>query len=104
MAVIMLGFMMHMYSNKAANLGIVLGSIAVFAVALYLVRSQATIEDVSYMKAMIQHHSIAILTSERADISDPRVRDRANQIIQSQRQEIAEMKTLISELENGPSD
>ena len=72
-----------------------------FAVALYLVRSQATVGDVAYMKAMIPHHSIAILTSERADITDPRVRELADGIIEAQRLEIAEMKALIADLEGG---
>ena len=71
----------------------------VFAVSLWLVRSQATIDDVSWMKAMIPHHSIAILTSERANISDPRAKKLADQIIEAQRREIEEMKALISELE-----
>jgi uncharacterized protein (DUF305 family) len=100
MAVIMMSFMLNMYPNKKVNGGIFVGSIAVFALALYLVRSQETIEDVSYMRAMIPHHSIAILTSERAHISDPRVRELADQIIESQREEIAEMKSLITELDN----
>ena len=72
-----------------------------FCVSLWLVRSQATVDQVSYMKAMIPHHSIAIMTSERAGIADPRVRKLADQIITSQRQEIAEMKALIAELERG---
>lgn len=100
MAVIMLSFMLHMYNNKNVNIAIYVGSLAVFALALYLVRSQTTIEDVSYMKAMIPHHSIAIMTSERANIADSRVRELADQIIESQREEIAEMKSLIAELEN----
>jgi hypothetical protein len=99
MAVIMLGYMLHMYENRRVNLGIFLGSAALFALALWLVRSQTTVEDVSYMRAMIPHHSIAILTSSRARISDPRVRQLADQIIESQRREIAEMKELIAELE-----
>ena len=74
MAVIMLLFMRKMYENKLANAAIFLGSVAVFAGALWLLRSQETVDDVAYMKAMIPHHSIAILTSERAQISDPRVR------------------------------
>jgi uncharacterized protein (DUF305 family) len=74
----------------------------VFAGALWLVRSQASVDQVSYMKAMIPHHSIAILTSERAHISDPRVRRLADNIIETQRREIAEMKALISELEAAP--
>ena len=100
MAIIMLGFMFGMYPDKGVNLGILVGGVAVFAFALYLVRSQETVEDIAWMKAMIPHHSIAILTSERANISDPRVRKLADQIISSQRQEIAEMKSLIQELED----
>lgn len=100
MAVIMLGFMQGMYTNRRVNIGIFVGSALVFVLALWLVRSQATIEDVSYMKAMIPHHSIAILTSERAHISDPRVRALADGIIDTQRKEIAEMKALIIDLEN----
>jgi len=99
MAVIMLGFMMKMYTKRRVNIGIFVGSALVFAVALWLVRSQATVKDVAWMKAMIPHHSIAILTSERAHISDPRVRKLADGIIEAQRREIAEMKTLIEDLE-----
>ena len=100
MAGIMLSFMLNMHTNRGVNIGIYAGSIVVFALALWLARSQATVEDVSWMKAMIHHHSIAILNSENANISDPRVRELADQIIESQRQEIAEMKQLIQELEN----
>ncbi len=99
MAVVMLGFMLKMYDNRKANIGIFVGSAVVFAVSLWLVRSQATVEDVSWMKAMIPHHSIAILTSERAHISDPRIRKLAAGIIETQRKEIFEMKVLIEDLE-----
>ncbi len=100
MAVIMLLFMLDMYTDSRTNTSIILGSVVVFVAALWLVRSQATVEDVSWMKAMIPHHSIAILTSERANISDPRVRELADSIIKAQRKEIAEMKALIIDLEN----
>jgi hypothetical protein len=100
MAVIMLIFMLDMYKNRKINAAILAGSVIVFAGALWLVRSQTTVEDVSYMKAMIPHHSIAILTSERANIADPRVRKLADTIIETQRKEIAEMKALIEDLEN----
>src|SRR5690606_33602849 len=63
MAVIMLSFMLGMYKNKSVNIAIFVGSAAVFILALWLVRSQATVSGVSYMKAMIPHHSIAIMTS-----------------------------------------
>lgn len=99
MAIVMIGFMGGMYRNRRANLGIAIGSAAVFAVALWLVRSQETVADVSYMKAMIPHHSIAIMTSERAHIRDPEVRQLADRIIDAQLREIAEMKRLIARLE-----
>ena len=102
MAVIMLLFMLKMYPRKGVNAAILGVSVLVFAGALYLVRSQETVADVSYMKAMIPHHSIAILTSERAHIRDPRVRKLADGIIEAQVREIGDMKRLISELEQNP--
>ncbi|MBL0419978.1 DUF305 domain-containing protein [Ramlibacter sp. AW1] len=99
MAVVMLGFMLNMYKRKGLNLAIFGGSVAVFAGALWLVRSQASVDDIEYMKAMIPHHSIAILTSNRSQISDPRVRKLADEIIEAQEKEIAEMKYLIRDLE-----
>lgn len=102
MAVVMLAFMLSMYRNTRVNIGIFVGSIVVFALALTLVRTQATVQDRSYMSAMIPHHSIAILTSERAEISDVRVRALADDIIEAQRREIAEMTWLIDDIgENG---
>lgn len=100
MAVVMLTFMLKMHENKALNVAIYVGSIVVFAAALWLVRSQAAVDEVAYMRAMIPHHSIAILTSERAGITDPRVRKLADDIIAAQRREIAEMKALIIDLES----
>ncbi|TFB14160.1 DUF305 domain-containing protein [Filobacillus milosensis] len=105
MAVIMLGFMRNMLKNRKANIGILIGSIIVFSVSLYLMRSQAPVDDVDYMEAMIPHHSIAILTSERANITDPRVEKLSEEIIKAQRKEIAEMKKLIEDIEeNGEEE
>lgn len=102
MAVLMLAFMWAMYPNKRANFAIVVSACAAFLCALWLVRSQATVGDVAYMKAMIPHHSIAVMTSERAHIRDPRVRQLADKIIEAQVREIAEMETLIADLEKNP--
>ena len=105
MAIVMLGFMLNMYRNTRMNLAIFAGGLVVFAGSLWLVRSQETIDDVAWMKAMIPHHSIAILTSERAHIRDPRVRDLADGIIETQRNEIAKMEALIGDIEkNGVED
>lgn len=101
MALIMFFFMRNMYKNKKMNLGIVIGSIALFVIALGLVRDQkSTVGDVLWMKGMIPHHSIAILTSERADIKDPEVKKLAEDIIKAQKKEIEEMKAMINRLQN----
>lgn len=102
MAVIMLGFMWSMYGKTRINQAILGGAVIVFASSLWLVRSQATVGDVAYMKAMIPHHSIAIMTSGRAHIRDPRVRELADGIIEAQVREIAEMDTLIADLSRNP--
>ncbi len=102
MVVAMLSFMLGMYKNKGKNILIYTGSVLVFAGALFLVRSQVTVGDTSYMSAMIPHHSIAIMTSERAGIEDVRVRELADNIIKAQRKEIKEMEWLIDDIkQNG---
>lgn len=101
MAVIMLLFMLKMYKNKKKNRAILLGSILLFGAALMLLRTQKPIiGDVLWMKAMIPHHSIAILTSERANIKDPEVKKLAEDIIKAQKREIEEMKVMIKRLEH----
>ena len=102
MALIMIAFMWTMYGNNRINASIVVGSVIVFGLSLWLVRSQETVDDLSYMKAMIPHHSIAIMTSRRAHIKDPRVRELADGIIAAQVKEIGEMKELIADLERNP--
>lgn len=101
MAVIMWFFMRKMYKNKKKNISILLGSLVLFVTALGLVRAQSPIVgDVLWMKAMIPHHSIAILTSERADINDPEAKKLAEEIIKAQRKEIEQMKAMIKRLDN----
>lgn len=99
MAVVMLAFMWGMYKNKAKNWFIIAVAVVIFALSLFLVRSQTTIDDSDYMSAMIPHHSIAIMTSERAGIEDVRVRKLANDIIRAQRREIDEMRWLLEDIE-----
>lgn len=102
MAVVMLAFMLNMYKSSKVNVAIAVVSFVLFAGALWLMRSQETVDDVSYMKAMIPHHSIAIMTSRRAHIRDPRVRKLADKIIEAQVREIGEMEALIADLEKSP--
>ncbi|MGB7340263.1 MAG: DUF305 domain-containing protein [Phototrophicaceae bacterium] len=105
MAVIMLSFMRSMYKSSKTNMAIYIGSLVVFVLSLFLVRSQTTVGDSSWMRAMIPHHSIAVLTSENAQIDDVRVRALADDIIEAQRREIDEMNWLLEDIrENGVAE
>jgi hypothetical protein len=98
MTIVMLGFMWSMYHGRGTKVA-VLGLAAVLGLGLlWTNRSQALISDVSFMKSMIPHHSIAINNARKASISDPRVRKLADEIIESQVREIAEMKLLIEDI------
>ena len=99
MAVIMLAFMWSMYKGTGAKVSVLVGSALIATILLWANRTQALIDDTAFMKSMIPHHSIAINNARKASISDPRVRALADQIIQSQVREIAEMKLLLRDIE-----
>ena len=98
MGIVMLGFMWSMHGNVRVNVAIIAGCVLLAGTALYLSRSQRFVDDREYLKGMIPHHSIAILTSEHADIDDIRACQLANGIIESQRVEIDEMSWLIQDI------
>jgi FlaA1/EpsC-like NDP-sugar epimerase len=98
MMIIMLAFMLQMYKSSKMNIAIFIGGALLLISSIWLVRSQSTVDSVDYMEGMIPHHSIAILTSERAGIEDLRVRELADEIINAQRREIKEMEWLIDDI------
>jgi hypothetical protein len=96
--------MWGMYRARRVNVAIIVGALALGIAGFFLSQSQLLVEEQAYMKGMIPHHSIAILTSERAGLEDARVRDLADRIIEAQRREIAEMDWLIADIaKNGPA-
>lgn len=99
MAILMLCFMGKMYPDRKTNTGIITGSLLVFGIVLAALRTQTPISDVNYMKAMIPHHSSAIMVSKHANIKDPEVRALADSIIASQKREIAQMETILKRLD-----
>jgi len=98
MTAVMLGFMWPMYKGTGLKIGVLAAAVVLGVALLAVNRSQAVIEDVTFMKSMIPHHSIAINNARKASISDPRVRELADEIISSQVREIAEMKLLIEDI------
>lgn len=99
MAISMMLFMWGMYENKRLNTVIISGAAIVFIVVLTALRTQTPIKDIQYMKAMIPHHSSAIMVSENATFEDPETAELAKQIIEAQEKEIAQMKRIIERLE-----
>lgn len=99
MAVVMLLYIWGMYKNKKLNALILAFSIIGFGAVYYMMRNQTGISDVQYMKAMIPHHSSAILTSENADLQDPETKKLAEDIIKLQKEEIALMKDYLKRIE-----
>ena len=100
MGLVMLGFMSKMYPKRGLNLFIAGAGSMLFVVVFFLMRTQSFVNDTRWMEAMIPHHSIAILTSERANLQDPEVRKLADDIITAQKREIGEMKAMIKRLKN----
>ncbi len=102
MAVVMLGFMWPMYDGSRTKITVVVVAALVGALLLFANRGQVLIGDTEFMQSMIPHHSIAINNALKADISDPRVRELADEIIAAQVREIALMKRLLEDIdENG---
>lgn len=98
MTIVMLGFMWPMYKGTGTKIGVLAAAALVGVILLSVNRTQAVIEDVAFMKSMIPHHSIAINNARKASISDPRVRELADEIIEAQVREIAVMKLLIDDI------
>lgn len=99
MTVVMLSFMWSMYKGTGAKIAVLVAAGLLAVVLLFVNRSQAVIGDVNFMKSMIPHHSIAINNARKASISDPRVRELADEIIRAQVLEIEAMKRLIADIE-----
>ena len=99
MAMVMMGFMWKMYENKKAN-SIIMGvAVLIFGASFFMIQNQTGVDDTAWMKAMIPHHSTAILTSENAEITDSRAQQLRDEIIQAQKEEIEEMENLIEDIE-----
>jgi peptidoglycan/LPS O-acetylase OafA/YrhL len=100
MAITMLLFMWGMYRKKVWNYAILGVSVVTFVLCYAGLRQQTFVSDVQWMKAMIPHHSSAIMVSEKAHLQDPEAIELAKEIIEAQKREIAQMKKMIHRLES----
>lgn len=99
MAILMILRMKMMYKNRKINVAIIISSVVIFVFSLIGLRTQTPVGDIQYMKAMIPHHSSAIMTSKNANIKDAEVRKLADSIIKSQEKEINQMNKILKRLE-----
>ena len=74
-----------------------LGLLFLLVVFVYLYRNQVYIEDTDYLEEMIEHHSMALLTSEEIlqKTQSERVKKLAENIIATQEKEIDYMRQLV---------
>ena len=99
MVLIMMGYMWGMYAKKSVNYLIMGAAVLTFVLCYAGLREQTFVGDVQWMKAMIPHHSSAIMVSQKAHLKDPEAIKLAEEIIESQEREIAEMQRMIYRLE-----
>lgn len=95
MGLIMLGVMRGMFPNPRLNLGLVIGFIALFALGIWLGRTEAFVGNDQFLRAMIPHHSRAILVCQNANITDPQIAQLCDQIVSSQQEEIDTMTRML---------
>lgn len=97
MGLIMMAVMRNMFPKKSLNLALIAGFVALFVVALLMGRAQVGVGNDQFLKAMIPHHSRAILVCENANITDPEIQQLCQQIISSQEEEIATMEAMLDD-------
>jgi uncharacterized protein (DUF305 family) len=98
MAILMLLTMGSMYSNRALNLALYAGFGALFILSLWAMRTQALVGDAQFLRAMIPHHSGAVLMCRESSIGDPEIAGLCGRIERSQKAEIAQMKRILARL------
>lgn len=96
MAVLMLLMMGPMYSNRKLNLVLYAAFAAMFVLAFAAMRTQALVGNEQFVRSMIPHHSGAILMCEQASITDPELIALCGRIVQAQKEEIAQLKTILA--------
>lgn len=95
MLVLMMLFMWSMFNNKKLNYSILFIALVSFGILFSFARNQSFVGNRQFLRSMIPHHSSAILMCEEASISDPEISILCEQIIQSQKEEIAQMENIL---------
>ena len=91
---------MHDYHMHLFSLPYYLSLAIALSLFLYLYKTQQYILDEDYLKEMIEHHSMALLTSEEIlqKTKSERVRKLAENIVSTQEAEIKYMKQMLTNM------
>lgn len=95
---IMVFSMRHMYPDARINMAVGLACVLLTAGSFYAIRAQIGVGDAQFIRAMIPHHSGAILMCREATISDPELTQLCKGIIESQQREIDQMEAILERL------
>ena len=82
-------------ANLTANMLLAIGALIFMAACWFGIREQAAVNDRQFIRSMIPHHAGAVLMCEQNRLSDPALQRLCDDIVQSQRSEIAQMKELL---------
>lgn len=100
MGIIMIAIMWRMFPNKPLNIGLIVAFALLTVAAFFMGRSATFVGNQQFLDSMIPHHSRAILLCEQSNITDLEIKDLCGEIVESQQQEIDQMKDILQRLGN----
>ena len=95
MVLIEMALMRSMYPNAKLNGVIILATLGVMILCWVFIRQQTAISDSQFVRSMIPHHAGAVLMCEENQLKDPDLVQLCQDIISSQKAEIALMTSKL---------
>jgi Ca2+/Na+ antiporter len=94
---VLIKVVMHDHHYNTLNINNYIFILFSIGLMIYIYRNQIKINDKEYLKGMIEHHSMALLTSNEIlkKTNDYNVAKLAKDIIETQNNEINKMKDLL---------
>jgi len=89
--------MSQMYGSKSLRWTLLGKSVIATVLITVIIRTQGLVGNQSFLRSMIPHHSSAILMCEQAMITDTDIQELCDEIVQTQKEEIQLMETILSE-------
>jgi len=95
MGLVNLVTMYGMYKSRNTKYWVLAISLVVVLGSFILIRNQTGVGNRQFLKAMIPHHSSAILMCEKADLTDQAINELCDDIVATQEREIKIMQELL---------